>query len=69
MFLGWGRGGCGVGRRLEQEKQAGQQEAGLGGSGEGLVALWGRQLAALSPLPKSDTAIFANWSSKSFHRF
>lgn len=65
MFLGWGKGGCGAGRGLEQEKRAGQQEAGLG-------ALWlSRENIWLpsAPLPKPGTTIFANWSSKSFYGF
>lgn len=67
MFLRWGRGGCGAGRRLEQEKQAGQEEAGFEGGGSWLSGenIW----LPFSPLPKSDTTIFANWSSKSFHGF
>lgn len=32
MFLGGGQGGCGAERGLEQEKGAGQYEAGLGAS-------------------------------------
>lgn len=39
----------------------------LGGGGSWLSGenIW----LPFSPLPKSDTTIFANWSSKSFHGF
>lgn len=55
MFLRWGRGGCGAGRRLEQEKQAGQLEAGFGGADSWLS---GENIWLPSPHSPSQTLLF-----------